>query len=94
MLAVALILQGGGALLPVKAPDPLRGWRTGAIATTMLGLFILAFGDGIQFIVVALALRSAVPMLAARGIDQVLTAPAGGRQLIEVPLPRGGPDRP
>ena len=67
MLALALILQGGGALLPVKAPDPLRGWRTGAVATTMLGLFILAFGDGIQFIVVALALRSAVPMLAAVG---------------------------
>jgi putative Ca2+/H+ antiporter (TMEM165/GDT1 family) len=67
MLALALILQGGGALLPVKAPDPLRGWRTGAIATTMLGLFILAFGDGIQLIVAALALRSAVPMLAAVG---------------------------
>lgn len=33
----------------------------------MLGLFILAFGDGIQFIVAALALRSAVPMLAAVG---------------------------
>ena len=33
----------------------------------MLGLFILAFGDGIQFIVAALALRSAVPILAAVG---------------------------
>jgi len=67
MLALALILQGGGALFPAKAPDPLRGWRTGAAATTLLGLFVLAFGDGIQFIVVTLAARSPVPALAAIG---------------------------
>lgn len=67
MLALALILQGGGTLLPAKAPDPLRGWRIGAAATAVLGLFILAFGDGIQFIVVTLAARSPVPALAAIG---------------------------
>ena len=33
----------------------------------LLGIFILAFGDGIQFIVAALAARSPVPALAAVG---------------------------
>lgn len=67
MLALALALQGGGALWPAKAPDPLAGWRTGAFLTSFLGLFILAFGDGVQFVVVTLAARSAVPPLAAIG---------------------------
>ncbi len=67
MLALALILQGGGALFPVGAPERLDRWRIGAIATAALGLFILAFGDGVQFIVVTLAARSPVPALAAIG---------------------------
>lgn len=67
MLAVALILQGGGALLAVKPPERLDSWKIGAAATSALGLFILAFGDGVQFIVVTLAARSAVPALAAVG---------------------------
>lgn len=67
MLALALLLQGGGALFPAKAPDRLETWRIGPVATTILGLFILAFGDGIQFIVATLAARSPVPALAAVG---------------------------
>ncbi|WP_271300184.1 TMEM165/GDT1 family protein [Sphingomonas sp. CV7422] len=66
-LALALLLQGGGALLPAKAPERLAGWRIGGFATSAAGLFILAFGDGIQFIVVALAARAALPWLAAVG---------------------------
>ena len=67
MLALAIVLQGGGALFPAKAPERLTRWRIGAFATAALGLFILAFGDGVQFIVVTLAARSTVPVLAAVG---------------------------
>lgn len=67
LLALALALQGGGGLFAAKAPDRLDGWRIGAAATTFLSLFILAFGDGVQFIVAALAARSPVPALAAVG---------------------------
>ena len=67
MLALSLALQGGGAFLPVTAPDRLSGWRLGALLTSLTGLFILLFGDGLEFIVFALAARSAVPALAAVG---------------------------
>ena len=67
MLALALVLQGGGSFFPAKAPERLTGWKIGALATTALGLFILAFGDGVQFIVLTLAARTPVPALAAIG---------------------------
>lgn len=67
MLALALLLQGGGAVWPVKAPERLDGWRLGAFPTALLGLFILLFGDGVQFVVLALAARTPVPLLAAVG---------------------------
>ncbi|AIT06328.1 hypothetical protein MC45_07975 [Sphingomonas taxi] len=66
-LALALLFQGGGALFPVKPPDRLAGWRLGAALTSLIGLFILAFGDGVQFIVLALAARAQLPWLAAIG---------------------------
>ena len=65
--AMSLLLQGGGAFFPVKAPERLSGWRLGAVLTTLTGLFILAFGDGVQFIVVTIAARTPVPALAAIG---------------------------
>lgn len=67
LLALALLLQGAGSFWPAKMPDRLDGWRIGATATTFLGVLILAFGDGVQFIVAALAARSPVPALAAIG---------------------------
>ncbi len=66
-LAMALLFQGGGALFPVKALERLAGWRLGAALTSVAGLFILAFGDGVQFIVLALAARADLPWLAAVG---------------------------
>lgn len=66
-LALALLFQGGGALFPVKAPERLDRWRIGAAATSLAGLFILAFGDGVQFVVLALAARTDLPWLAAIG---------------------------
>lgn len=67
LLALALLLQGGGAVFAVKSPERLDGWRLGAAATATLGLFILLFGDGVQFVVAALAARTPVPALAAVG---------------------------
>ncbi len=67
MLALALLLQAGGALFPVKSPERLDGWRLGAAATSFLGLFILLFGDGVQFVVAALAACTPTPALAAIG---------------------------
>ncbi len=66
-LALALLFQGVGAGFPVKSPDRLEGWRLGAALTSLVGLFILAFGDGVQFVVLALAARAELPWLAAVG---------------------------
>lgn len=67
LLALALAMQGAGAFWPAKAPERLDGWRLGAFLTAALGLFILLFGDGVQFIVAALAARTPFPALAAVG---------------------------
>lgn len=74
MLAMALALQGGGALFPAKTPERLERWRAGAFVTSFLGLLILFFGDGVQFVVVVLAARSSVPWLAAVGATLGATA--------------------
>ncbi|TPG13657.1 TMEM165/GDT1 family protein [Sphingomonas oligophenolica] len=66
-VAIALLLLGTGVVGTVKPPDRLTGWRIGATATSFLGFFILAFGDGIQFVVLALAARSPLPSLAVVG---------------------------
>lgn len=66
-MALSLLFLGVGLLWPVKAPDPLDGWNIGAFLTTMLGLFILGFGDGPQFLILGIATRTADPALAAIG---------------------------
>ena len=66
-LAIALLLLGLGMLWPVKAPDPLANWPIGPLLTTALGLFILGFGDGSQFLILGLATRTADPLMAATG---------------------------
>lgn len=66
-LALALLFLGAGLVWRVKAPDPLDGWPLGAFLTTTLGLFILGFGDGPQFLILGLATRTGEPVLAAVG---------------------------
>lgn len=66
-LALALLLQGAGAVVPARSPDRLTGWRLGAAGTSLVGLFILCFGDGVQFVVLALAARAELFWLAAVG---------------------------
>lgn len=66
-LALALLFAGVGLLWPVKPPDPLAGWRIGPFLTTALGIFILGFGDGSQFLIAGIAARTADPVMAALG---------------------------
>ena len=91
-LALALLLQGSGVVGRIKPPDRLEGWHLGAAATAFLGLFILAFGDGVQFIVLALATRTAMPWLAVIGAtvgSLAIVAPAailGEAEWLRLPL--------
>lgn len=66
-MALAWMFLGVGMLWPVKAPDTLDGWPTGAFFTSYLGLFILCFGEGSQFLILGIATRTAEPVLAAIG---------------------------
>jgi putative Ca2+/H+ antiporter (TMEM165/GDT1 family) len=67
LLAAATAAAGVGLLSPVKPPDPLSGWRIGAFLTGMLGLFILGFGNGPQFLAFGIAVRTADPVMTGIG---------------------------
>ena len=66
-LALATLFLGVGLFWRAKEPDPLSGWPTGAFLTTALGLFILGFGDGPQFLILGIATRTGDPVLAGIG---------------------------
>ena len=65
-LAVALVVGGFSALLPVKTPDRLASWGIGSIPTAFLGIFSLALGAQTQFFTLAFAVRGD-PWFAAAG---------------------------
>ena len=67
MLALALGFGGVGAVWGSKRPDALAGWRIGTFATALFGLFVLGFGEGMQFVTFALAARADTPAFAAIG---------------------------
>ncbi len=90
MLALALLFAGGGALLPLKVPDRLSGWRIGTIATSFLGVLILAFGDAAQFLTFGFAAHGPSAALTAAGatagcavalLPAVILGEAGWRKL-------------
>ena len=62
-----LFLALATLFLGVSPPDTLDGWPTGPFLTTALGLFILGFGDGPQFLILGIATRTAEPWLAGIG---------------------------
>ena len=66
-LSLALLFLGAGMLWPTRPPDPLAGWRIGPFLTAALGLFILSFGDGSQFLILGIATRTGDPVMAALG---------------------------
>ncbi|MGJ3628684.1 TMEM165/GDT1 family protein [Sphingomonas sp. MMS24-JH45] len=59
LLALALALAGLGTGWRVARPEALERWRLPGGLTAVLGLFIMAFGDRMQFVVAALAAESA-----------------------------------
>lgn len=65
-LAVAFVVGGFSALLPVKTPDRLESWGIGVLATTFLGVFSLALSAQTPFFTLAFAVRSD-PWFAAAG---------------------------
>lgn len=66
-LALAVLFLGVAMLWRVKAPNPLADWPTGPFVTAALGLFILGFGEGPQFLILGIATRTADPVMAAVG---------------------------
>ena len=66
-LALSVLFLGVGLFWRASPPDPLAGWRTGPFLTTAIGLFILGFGDGPQFLILGIATRTADPLLAGIG---------------------------
>ncbi len=66
-LALSVLFLGIGMFFKVNRPDTLEGWKLGAFLTTALGLFIIGFGDGPQFLILGIATRTADPILAAAG---------------------------
>jgi Ca2+/H+ antiporter, TMEM165/GDT1 family len=53
--ALAYIFAGAGMLAWRRKVELLSGWKTGAFLTSLLGLFILQFGDKSQFLIAASA---------------------------------------
>lgn len=92
LLALALIFAGVGGFFAPKRPNALVGWRIGALLTSTLGLFILAFGERTEFVTAALAARSPLPALAAVGTTlgtlavTVVAVGLGERGLTALPL--------
>lgn len=66
-VALALLFAACGMLWREPKLDRLEGWRIGALATSLLGAFILAFGDRTQFLAFALSVRTSSPGFAAFG---------------------------
>lgn len=93
IFGLALIFAGAGALMPPKPPrDRLDGWRIGALPTTALGSFILAFGERVQFVGFGVGAWGASPALAAIGaaagasIAAGVAAVLGEREWRKLPL--------
>lgn len=87
-LGVSLFVAGAGLMMQAKQPNPLIGWRAGAFMTTMLGLFILGFADGAQFVVAGIATRTADPVMAALGGTLGMFAACLPVALLRQPVPR------
>lgn len=86
LLAMALGFAGVGALWGAKRPDSFVRWPA------FPALFVLGFGEGMQFVTFALANRAAVPAFAAVGATLgtlIAVAPAaiiGERAWRKLPL--------
>lgn len=88
MLALALLFAGAGALLPVKPPTSVAGWRLGAFASSFGAFLILEFGDKTQFLTAAIAARYGAPILTAIGATAGVVIASALALLLGDALPR------
>ncbi len=65
--ALSFALAGASMLWWRRGIDTLSSWKTSALLTSFLGLFILQLGDKGQFIIAATAARTQAPELTALG---------------------------
>lgn len=90
-MALSILFLGAGLFWPARQPDVLSGWRLGAVFTTAIGLFILSFGEGPQFLILGIAIRTADPWLAgiggAIGVIAALVPVVLGRDHLLAALP-------
>ena len=86
LLAMALAFAGVGALWGARRPASFSGWPA------FLGLLVLGFGEGMQFVTFALANGASVPAFAAVGATigtLVAIAPAavlGEKDWLKLPI--------
>jgi putative Ca2+/H+ antiporter (TMEM165/GDT1 family) len=73
MTGVGLVLAGGGAVMKVKTPDPVDGWKIGAFASSAGAFFILALFDKTQFVAATIAAGSGHPVYTAIGAAAGIT---------------------
>lgn len=76
MLALALVATAIGLVMPAK-PHKLDGWKLGAFGTGLVGIGALSLGGSVQFLVLALALVTGMPVLAAAGAALAVAAVLG-----------------
>ncbi|HEY0411779.1 MAG TPA: TMEM165/GDT1 family protein [Allosphingosinicella sp.] len=92
LVAMALLLAGGGGFFRSKTPDMGAGWRVGPFLTTAACFFLLEFGDKTQFVTAALAAQFGALALAALGAaagilaSSVPAAVLGARFAAAIPL--------
>lgn len=67
MTGLALLVAASGAFFRVKPPEPVEGWKLGAVLSSAGAFFILALGDKTQFVTATIAAGSGQPVLAAAG---------------------------
>jgi Ca2+/H+ antiporter, TMEM165/GDT1 family len=83
LAGIALVVAAIGAAMPARPPaDRLDGWHLGALGTTTLGLFILGFGEGAQFVAFGFAVRGSDAWLAAGGAALGSSVPAAAAALM------------
>lgn len=93
LAGIAMIVAAIGAGMPARPPkDRLDHWRIDPLATSMLGVFILGFGEGAQFVAFGFAVRGADAWLAGAGaaigasVPVVAAAMMGEAQWQRLPL--------
>ena len=88
LLAIALVSAGVGAWLPIKAPEPVDGWRLGAFFSSFGAFFLLELGDKTQFLTAAIAARAGSAAMATAGAAAGVILASAATLALGAALPR------